>query len=99
MHLVKLIDYQDERRAKKSHVSISCLRKQAQAGKIPGAFKMDDGGDWWVDLDTHDEVIKERIESQMVEIPATQSSQAAPANDDEVVASILESMSCHRATV
>lgn len=102
MHLVRLSDYQDLRRGESSHVSIRTLRQYASKGKIPGAFKMDDAGDWWVDLDIHDQVIRERIEAQMVDIAATPANDAntvAPVEtDDEVVAQILRDFQCHPAT-
>jgi hypothetical protein len=95
MKLAKLSEYEDLRRAHTKRRTLSTLRKEAAAGKIPGAFQMTEGGGWWIDLDKHDRIIQDRIELNLVSIEAA--TQQASANDaaddfDPVVAQILQDM-------
>lgn len=99
MNLVKLTEYQELRRGEKSRCGLSYLRRQAKNGAIPGAFQMDQRGDWWVDLDTHDEIIRERINMQMVAISGEQKTASNQDDDDIVVNQILEELGlCRRVT-
>ena len=95
MKLAKLSEYEDLRRAHTKRRTLSTLRKEAAAGKIPGAFQMTEGGGWWIDLDRHDRIIQDRIESNLVGIDAAP--HQLPANDcaeefDPVVSQILRDM-------
>jgi hypothetical protein len=63
MRLVKLNEYNKHIRQELPPLGISVLRKWARQGKIPGAFQQTARGDWWVDLDYHNQVIQERIQA------------------------------------
>ena len=45
----------------------STLRRDARLSLIPGAFQMTPNGDWWVDTETHDRIIAERIQIAQME--------------------------------
>lgn len=99
MHLVKLSEYQELRRGKKSRCAMSTLRRQAKSGAIPGAFQMDQRGDWWVDIELHDKVIEERINLQMVETESAEPCKPLQDDDDIVVSQVLKELGlCHRVT-
>ncbi|MCG8381798.1 MAG: hypothetical protein MJA28_06210 [Gammaproteobacteria bacterium] len=59
--LLKLSEYDEHYRPKKTPRSLSTLRRQAAGGKIPGAFQMSVNGSWWVDTIEHDKVISENV--------------------------------------
>tara|TARA_R110002072_G_scaffold21764_7_gene76799 strand:+ start:143 stop:448 length:306 start_codon:yes stop_codon:yes gene_type:complete len=93
MKLVKLSEYQRLRRGENSCTGLSTLRRHAKAGGIPGAFQMDTGGDWWVDLETHDEIIRERISMNMIDTAAQPAAnEAKQGYIDPVVAQILKDL-------
>lgn len=99
MQLVKLSEYEGLRRTHSKRRALCTLRREAASGKIPGAFQMDAGGDWWVDLDTHDKIIEERINLQMVEISSAPAPEPIQEDDDMVVSQILKDLGlCPRAT-
>lgn len=84
MNIAKLSEYEHLRRPSSIRKrSLSTLRRDAASGRIPGAFQMTDRGSWWVDLDMHDQIIKERIEMQMVASPAQRG--VKPANEEHTV--------------
>ncbi|MFT6550530.1 MAG: hypothetical protein ACJA1I_000558 [Zhongshania marina] len=90
MQIVKLCEYPKHRLSAESAPSIGTLRRDAAKGRLPGAFRLTDGGAWYVDLDTHDKVIKERIEENMVATPANDESHKNPAVNDDDDAVVLE---------
>lgn len=94
MRIVKLSEYRDLRRSKRKPPSLLTLRREAKDGKIPGAYQNVQGGDWYVDLDYHDQTIRERIESNRVAVPATPQQQRQDRSgltpeDSDVVSAII----------
>lgn len=69
MELIKLTsEYDLKYRPNAKARPAATLRRAAAEGKIPGAFQMTQGGDWWVDVQTHDQTIAEKI--QLVQMEA-----------------------------
>lgn len=60
MKIIPLSDYPSARRPFENK-SRSSWTHQARAGKIPGALRFTEGGDWFVVLDTHDREVQKRV--------------------------------------
>lgn len=61
MRIIPLTDYPAARRPTETRKSQTSWARDARSGKIPGAFQFTDGGDWYVDLDTHDATVRRRV--------------------------------------
>ena len=57
MQIVPISQYPSLRRPLEDKSSKSWAR-DARQGRIPGAFKLPNGGGWFVDLDIHDEEVR-----------------------------------------
>lgn len=88
MEIVKLSEYAERRRSRHHPPSPAMLRREARNGLIPGAFQQVQGGDWYVDLDHHDAVIRDRIDTHLLDSQPVE--EQLDFTFDPVVAQILE---------
>jgi len=68
MNICPLSKYSELRRPHESKTRASWCR-DARSGKIPGAFQFIEGGDWFVDLDIHDETVRRLTSEQPHTLP------------------------------
>ena len=57
-HIVPLTDFVTLRRQLETKKSRCQWTRDARRGVIPGAFRFDDKGQWYVNLDTYDEAVR-----------------------------------------
>lgn len=60
MRIVPLTEYPKLYRPTEQKSQTSWAR-DARRGRIPGAFQFVKNGDWYVDLDAHDRIVKQKI--------------------------------------
>ena len=92
MALLKLREYEQRYRPGLKPRNPVTLAAAARNGHIPGAFQMVTGGDWWVDTDIHDQIIRERIEATQLAACANDSHDGLSAEEEEKVNQILEKL-------